>query len=206
MDKKYWSKFYGEEFLNEEIFLPSTFAQFCQNEVFGGQKEIIELGCGNGRDSFHFANHGHNVTAIDQCVNSELANYRKHKNLEYIKDDFVFCAFNNHINVFYSRFTIHSITQEDENILIPKIYRHLPPKGLFCIEARTIKDPKFGTGEYVAKNTYINDGHKRRFIDSNVFAKNVLDLGFKVQYFAEKDNLSVYKNDNPVLMRIILEK
>ena len=28
-------------------------------------KSILELGCGNGRDSFYFAKNGLNVTAID---------------------------------------------------------------------------------------------------------------------------------------------
>ena len=31
-------------------------------------------------------------------------------------------------------------------------------------------------------------------------------LNFKELYFIEKNNLSIYKNDNPVLMRAILEK
>jgi hypothetical protein len=38
------------------------------------------------------------------------------------------------------------------------------------------------------------------------FLNTVLSLGFKLLYFNEQDNLSIYKDDNPVLMRIILEK
>ena len=84
--------------------------------------------------------------------------------------------------------------------------KSLPPKGLFCIEVRTTRDAKFGVGECVAENTYTNDEHKRRFVDSNVFVRDVLGIGFKVRYFTEEDNLSIYKDDNPVLMRLVLEK
>ena len=54
-------------------------------------------------------------------------------------------------------------------------------------------------------NTFLTD-HKRRFIDSNVFVRKMLSLGFVLLYFTEKNNLSIYKDDNPVLMRIVLRK
>ena len=104
------------------------------------------------------------------------------------------------------RFTLHSITKDDEVILLPNVYNSLPSGGLFCIEARTTKDPLFGVGEFCGDNTYIADGHKRRFIDSQVFLDQASKLGFDVVYFVEEDNLSVYNNDNPVLIRVILKK
>ena len=109
------------------------------------------------------------------------------------------------IEVFYSRFTIHSISKSDELVLLPKIYSHnLDRKGLFCVEVRTINDPLYGIG-ICGENTFMTDNHKRRFIDTTVFRKQVLDLGFRELYFIEENNLSIYKNDNPVLMRIILQ-
>jgi hypothetical protein len=111
----------------------------------------------------------------------------------------------NSIDAFYSRFTIHSITKNDEQALLPSIYNTLSVGGLFCIEVRTTKDPLCGVGESCGDNTYITD-HKRRFIDSQVFLNEVLSLGFELLYFTEEDNLSIYKNDNPVLMRLILQK
>jgi len=34
----------------------------------------------------------------------------------------------------------------------------------------------------------------------------MLSLGFSLLFFTEEDDLSIYKDDNPVLMRIILKK
>ena len=61
-------------------------------------------------------------------------------------------------------------------------------------------------GSFFDDNIFVFQNHKRRFIDSNIFRKLVSDIGFKEIYFIEKNNLSIYKNDNPVLMRIILKK
>ena len=174
---------------------------------------IVELGSGNGRDAIFLAHHGHQVVAIDQStiaidieknfLHNDISQYLHPKALNFVKEDY---SRYEKIDVFYSRFTIHSITKADEVLLLPKVYNALSSNGLFCIEVRTIKDPLYGVGESCGENTFITDNHKRRFINSRVFRKQVLDLGFKELYFIEEDNLSFYKNNNPVLMRIILQK
>lgn len=166
---------------------------------------MIELGCGNGRDAVYFANHNHVVHAIDQCV-IEMSEIRT--NLHFLQDDFVNLEYDSfkEIDTFYSRFTLHSITQEEEEKLLFKVHDNLSVGGLFCIESRTTKDPKFGIGRCVEYNTYLHDNHRRRFVDSESFLQRVLKMGFKLRYFTEENNLSIHKGDNPVLMRVILEK
>ena len=88
---------------------------------------------------------------------------------------------------------------------MPKIYNSLAKGGLFCVEVRTTKDPLFGVGKDCGENTYLTD-HRRRFIESKIFLNQVLSLGFNLLFFTEEDNLSVRKDDNPVLLRIILSK
>jgi tellurite methyltransferase len=213
MDKKYWDYYYEQHGTDKGISLYSTFAEFCLNKFFiKNNMNIIELGSGNGRDAIYFAHHHHNVIAMDQStiaidiekksLNSDVSIYLHPKALDFVQGEY---SQYGHIDAFYSRFTIHAITKDDEDLLLPKIYKSLNNKGLFCIEARTIKDPLFGIGEYCGNNTYITD-HKRRFIDSHEFVRKVLSLGFELLYFTEEKNLSIYKDDNPVLMRIILRK
>lgn len=60
-DVEYWNKFYESR---PDIEQPSLFARSVIKMVQKG-KSILELGCGNGRDSFYFAKNGLNVTAID---------------------------------------------------------------------------------------------------------------------------------------------
>jgi tellurite methyltransferase len=207
MDKQYWNNFYKDHSLREDIFECSTFASFCCENFLKQSKTIVDLGCGNARDAQYFARK-HVVYGVDQSIDGQVINANKLPSLNLIKQDFVYDDYNfsKKVDVFYSRFTIHSITEEDQEVLLPKVYNSLDAGGLFCIEVRTTKDSKSGVGKHICDTTYFNDGHSRRFIDSQKFVNAVLSLGFKLLYFNEQDNLSIYKDDNPVLMRIILEK
>jgi len=213
MDKKYWDSYYQKHGQDKGISKCSSFAKFCLDGFFTERGlNIVELGSGNGRDAIYFAHHKLNTIAIDQSIaainiekeslRDEVAQYLQPKSLDFINEDY---SKYKSIDVFYSRFTIHAITKSDEEKLMPNIYSALNANGLFCIEVRTTKDSLFGVGEDCGNNTFITD-HKRRFIDSQVFLNQALELGFKLLYFVETDDLSVYKNDNPVLMRIILQK
>jgi SAM-dependent methyltransferase len=213
MDKKYWNEYYQKHGRDKGISKSSSFAKFCLDDFFAEKNlNIVELGSGNGRDAIFFAHHQHSVVAIDQSTTAidiekrkldiEIGQYLKPRALDFVKEDY---SQYGKIDVFYSRFTIHSITKNDENLLLPNVYKSLNDDGLFCIEVRTTADPLFGVGQSCGDNVYITD-HKRRFIDSDEFLKNVLSLGFKLIYFTEKDNLSIYNDDNPVLMRMVLRK
>lgn len=213
MDKNYWRKFYNQHGHDRDIIQQSSFASFCQNDFFNNkQLNIIELGSGNGRDAMFFLRYNHNIIALDQSTDileekkNKLAKNDKKKitikNVDFVTENYE--KYDN-VDVFYSRFTIHSINKEEEIVLVSKIYNNLKDGGLFCVEVRTTKDALFGTGEQLSDSEYYTD-HYRRFIDSNIFLRKMMDLNFKLRYFTEKDNLSIYKNDNPVLMRIVLEK
>jgi tellurite methyltransferase len=214
MDKKYWELFYLKHGKDKDISECSSFAQFCLDNFFIGKNfNIIELGSGNGRDAIYLASHEHSVVAIDQSttaidiekqgLNIEVAHLLSPRAADFVYEDYTQYK---KIDAFYSRFTIHSITKSDEEALLSNVYSALKDGGLFCIEVRTTKDPLCGVGQDCGDNTFMTDGHRRRFIDSVEFRNRVVGMGFKELYFIEKDNLSVYKNDNPVLMRIILKK
>ena len=173
----------------------------------------MEIGSGNGRDAIYFASFKNNVIALDQStaaidiemdgLSEELCQYLHPRALDFVKEEY--SGYEN-IDVFYSRFSIHSITKNDEVILLTKIYNALGSGGMFCIEVRSTNDPLYGIGERCDNDTYIYNSHKRRFINSQIFLNQCLTIGFKLLYFTEENNLSVYKDDNPVLMRIILKK
>ena len=213
MDKKYWENYYRQHGKDDEIISHSSFANFCLINFFQDKKNnIVEIGSGNGRDAIYFAHNQHKVIAIDQSIDALDVGRLNissdvNKNIISISDDFTKMnfIFDLPINVFYSRFTLHAISKEDEEVLLPKIYESLEINGLFCIEARTTNDPLFGVGEDCGDNTFLTD-HRRRFIESNIFLKKVLSFGFRLLFFTEENNLSIYGNDNPVLMRIVLQK
>lgn len=213
MDKRYWENYYKVHGQDYGISKHSSFAKFCADRFFFQQKlNIVELGSGNGRDAVYFAHNNHNVIALDQstvAIDAQRGHISDeiNSNLNPVAEDFVQSDFmyGRAIDVFYSRFTLHAIDQNDEDILLPKVYGSLKMGGLFCVEVRTTKDQLYGVGEYCGDNTYLTD-HRRRFVDSDKFLRKTLSLGFSLLYFNEENGLSVYKDDDPVLMRVILIK
>ena len=148
-DKKYWSEYYSN---NQKPTDASSFAVFVQEKLEKG-KTLIELGCGNGRDSVYFAGHGVNVIAVDQ-VDDEIdylnENYAG-DNLCFVCDDFTNLVETaddrikgNSFDYIYSRFTFHSINEGKEDRTLDWISEHLD--GLFFLEARSLKDPMFKKG------------------------------------------------------------
>ena len=63
MEKKYWDSFYLQDGAPDK---PSNFATFIANEYSKFCNLIMDVGCGNGRDSFYFASQGIKSIGIDQ--------------------------------------------------------------------------------------------------------------------------------------------
>ena len=85
-DKKYWKEYYSK---NSKPTNASTFAEFILPKL-DSNKNLIELGCGNARDSIYFAQNNLNVVAVDQ-VQEEidyLNENHKEDNILFVADDF----------------------------------------------------------------------------------------------------------------------
>lgn len=205
-DVAYWNHFYGS---NLDIEYPSLFAQSVVKTLVRN-RNLLELGCGNGRDSCYFARNGINVTAIDA---SEKAIEKLQKsncpgNICFICDDFV-CSpaiFAGQFDYCYSRFSLHAINSEQEDELIKNVYRVLKFHGQFFIEARCIHDEIYGLGDKIAENTYIYQGHFRRFIIKEELEKKLILSGFDVIYSEEKTGFAPFGQSNPPVIRVIAEK
>jgi 2-polyprenyl-3-methyl-5-hydroxy-6-metoxy-1,4-benzoquinol methylase len=81
----FWDSIYQTDnsFFDEE---PSNFALSCYNEYMKKKnhvKKILELGCGQGRDTLVFASKGIDVTALDfSCIAIKvLIKHAKERNL-----------------------------------------------------------------------------------------------------------------------------
>lgn len=202
--------------MKQHIAEPSSFAEFVSNNLINPwamqleDASLIELGCGNGRDAIFFANLGVSVTAVDQATNGiekKLVTSGKLGRLpiSIIEDDFVNGDYTkgSKFDIVYSRFTIHSISSNDEDILIDRLPEMLKNNGIICIEVRSDRDPLCGVGEYLGDGVYLTD-HHRRFISSKKLVAKLLKNNFSLLFFDERSGLSVYKDDDPVLIRLIM--
>lgn len=191
MNKEYWKEFYKNTDLSHGC---SDFALFClDNEYIVPKNHIVDLGCGNFRDSNYFSGYSCNVTAIDQVKAPDpMAS-----NITFFKANF--CEFDystiDVVDVFYSRFTLHAISEEDRKALYKTLEEHCRAGALLAIECRSTKD----------KTCFI-DNHDRTFIDSYELLADLDYHDFNLRYFNESDGLSVTREENPILIRAIFEK
>ena len=111
-------------------------------------------------------------------------------------------------DLIYSRFFIHAINEKAENNLL-KLIKKIKKKGtLIFLEFRNHKDRIFNVKKLKKHNEIIEfeKGHYRRIIDPIKFTeKFVKNLKCEIIYHKSSKNLSIVKNDNPHLTRIIFK-
>ena len=203
----YWNNYYG----NVKILKESSFAKFTMKFIGKNRKEkkIIDIGCGNGRDSFYFYKKKLSVLGVDisrkiiknnsiySTKKIKFKNFDIEKNTLTEKFDFI-----------YSRFFLHAISEVAENKLFRLINKIKKKKTLVFFEFRNKKDPIFKNIKLKKNNKLVEfeKGHFRRIIDDKKFLKKIkTKLNCKIKYNKSSKNLSIVKNDNPNLTRIILE-
>ena len=206
-DVAYWNSYYNE---NPPENNPSNFARSILVYLQHG-KYLVDLGCGNGRDTLFFSENGLNVLGVDR---SQVAIDALKKitvtleNVDFLCADFIDnpLIYNRTYDYFYSRFTIHSINESEQHILLSNVYNNLKYGGLFFIEVRGIHDDIYGKGEPAGRNAFIYDNHFRRFIVNDEIKDALVNIGFEIVYNEESRGFAKYGNEDPLIIRIIARK
>ena len=185
-DKEYWTEYYAK---NSKPTDASSFAEFILPKLTEN-KNLIELGCGNGRDSKH----------------------HKEENILFVCDDFTNLANtesedikNTNFDYVYSRFTFHSINERKEDRTLDWIESNLCKGGCFLLEARSMNDPMFKQGRALSETENFTN-HYRRYMDLAKIISKLESRNFEIVYKIEDNNLAVYKDDNPYVIRIVAKK
>jgi ubiquinone/menaquinone biosynthesis C-methylase UbiE len=202
--KSYWENYYAK---HRNPGPPSPFAQFATPFLSNGGK-LLEIGCGNGRDSSYFAELGLQVTSVDQCSDElDYLNdkYAESPNLKFTAGDMGELPTLGPLNYVYSRFSIHSVDRATEARVFNWAAANIVDGGLFMIEVRSINDQLCGQGEKVGEHEYRTD-HYRRFVVKSEIEQLAKDKGFRVLYSLESQGLAVYKDEDPAVIRLVLQK
>ncbi len=207
MDKAYWEKYYNLHNLTSQ---PSPFAVFVLENYLRKDSSLIEFGCGNGRDSVFFSHNDINVLAIDQCENevSLLSKQNSNPKLKFQQGDFTDLGDIGMFDVIYSRFTIHSVKEEEETRAIAWSQKHLNENGKLLIEVRGKKNELYKLGEAVTgeSDAYIYEGHYRRFVDMDALCQKITMTGLKILSAEEKSGFSPFKDTDYTFIRIVASK
>ena len=209
MDKNYWKNIYSKQSEDER---PSLFALYVTESIGVEGKSLIELGCGNGRDAICFANANANmVVAVDQCENIiELLQHRYQQvgNLDFQCRDFTCMEDDTPYDIIYSRFTLHSISQEQQHDVIQWAYRNLKDGGRLCIEVRGQKNEIFQVGEPVEgePDAFILNDHYRRFLHFETFCEELRSCHFQIDFAKEQKGFAPYNGQDETYIRVIASR
>ena len=191
-DKNYWENFYNNANLTQECSEFSKFVidYFNNNNNNNNNKiiNVLDCGCGNGRDSYKLSTK-YKVLGIDNngYIPSNI------ENVQFINDDFITKEKSN-FDLIYSRFTFHSITNEQQVIFLDSIKLNT----YLAIETRS--DISKNITEYYGKT------HFRNYTNKDYLEKLLIKKNFKIYYIKEDINMAIYKNENPVCIRVICKK
>jgi hypothetical protein len=212
LEKAYWDNFYANWIIN----VPSQYGAFVATEL-QDKNIIIEFGSGNGRDSLYFATLGHIVVAMDisneaiqKCNESMHAQGIEHA--EFIEGDICkledvkktvsiareYALKEDTSLVFYSRFVMHSLDDEQEKAFLKSLFNEMRPGEKIYFEFRSQEDAAL-------LKHYGN--HFRRYVDTNRFITDLTDVyGANIDYQIIGQGMAKYKEEDPFVARIIATK
>lgn len=203
----YWANFYARA----EFTDGSTFFEFV-DERSDIPRSILDIGCGDGRDSCGFGRSGRNVLGVDQS-RTAVEHARAHAKRVGLtgRVGFEVCdigdetAFANVLGeriaaadgavLFYLRFLLHAIPQETQEQVMAILAKMARPGDMFAAEFRTDKDQEMPK---------VHGNHFRRFQNAAEFGRRLSsEYGFSILHEEEGTGLSPYRGEDPVLYRVV---
>jgi|TARA_B100001093_G_scaffold222362_1_gene213172 ubiquinone/menaquinone biosynthesis C-methylase UbiE len=205
-NKIFWNKYYNSKDNNNK---PSNFALFINKKYITKNTYLVDVGTGDGRDTFYLRKKAKHIYSIDQSNIAIKKNRLKARRLgvknvtfKNLSSNHLKKITNKKINFIYARFFIHAINEVNEDIFLKSIKKNFESKTIISLEFRTIKDVLMKKGKKLSKYERLTD-HYRRFIDTKKFENKLKKLNYRVLYKKQGINLSKSPNDNPHLCRIV---
>ena len=181
-----WNKVYANDasFFGDD---PSNFGLECYEEFKKhGVKKILELGCGQGRDTLFFASNGIDVVAIDSSqvaidVLSKIITEKKLPIQAMAYNATEGIPFNNsYFDAVYSHMFFNMRFTDDQlKYLFVEVNRVLKNGALNLFSVRSDNDAMYRKGTEVEKNIYDINGFQIRFFTKSDLRNISLSNGFE---------------------------
>jgi hypothetical protein len=207
-EEVYWANFYA----HTEYTTGSTFFELV-NARPDMPNTVIDIGCGDGRDSYAFGLAGRTVLGVDRAEIGVAHATKKAESMGMAdRVRFAACDVSDAAALraalsdalaaspaepvlFYLRFFLHSIPEDVQEVLLGVIDECARPGDLFAAEFRTDKDEKIKK---------VHTKHYRRFQNGPEFGVTLSDKhGFDLLDEQQGTGLSPYKDEDPELYRVI---
>jgi len=200
---EFWQQYYSGEIKGDcEISeAPSPFAQWVCSRLRKGvssqeRVDVLEVGCGNGRDALLFAQRGFRVVATDKCPKAVEITSRKLPPGSAARVADAHSLPEMAVDYAFARFVLHTITEDAQTKLFQWVKKNV--RKAFYVETRSVKDPRCGRGTKVGENEYV-DTHYRRFLSHAQLECAVSQACMRIEHCTEESSAS--GQDGAVVLR-----
>lgn len=164
---------YWDNLWSKQSYLPAnSFAKRAYKIIKAKNcSTLLDLGCGDGRDSIYLYHKGMKVTALD--FSSVAINRLKTRNLgvNWILEDIRNLKFKEKsFDIVYSHLSLQYFDHETTDEIVRKIYKILRHNGLLFIKCKSTDDQLYGQGEKVEEDIFMKE-HLRHFFSKEYMAK-----------------------------------
>jgi len=159
--KKHWDKKWKR--VNEELPIHNFTKRSYKLAKEKNAKTLLDIGCGNGRDSIYFADKGLNVTAVDFSKEAIEQIKKKRNNINALVTDIAKYKTTKKFDIIFANLAIQFFDDKTTTKVFNNLYTILKPKGLFIIRCKSTTDAYYKKGEKIEDNFYIYNNQKRRF-------------------------------------------
>jgi len=147
-----------------------------------------------------------NVLGIDQCKDMVgRLNNKKISNATFQVGDFTKLDSKTEFDSVYSRFTLHSVDDEEATRTLKWAHTVLRQDSFLFVEVRGIHDELYGEGKAVGPDAWFTD-HYRRFIRFDAFVEELKEIGFEIDFSIETSGLAPYGDSDPQIIRVVAKK
>lgn len=201
----HWGDYYSKAKVPVQ---PSPFAREVADRLSPSSR-LLEVGCGNGRDSAFFRSQGHQVVALDaseaavklaSTAHADTGIDFRHGPLPAVAPQL-----QGGFDAIYSRFVLHAMPLREEEELLDSASSLLREGGRLYVECRSINDPMARLGEVISPTERIH-GHYRRFIVKDELLQRLSARGLSIESEVESNGLAVHGDDDPVVIRVVGRK
>ena len=206
----YWDAFYSSN-LPLELEEPSPFAKSVVHWL-PANTHVIDVGCGNGRDSIFFLNNGFGVTALDGSSSAIQKLCQSESRFEINQNSFILnfedlqetmenanCLSLKLSTVsfaIYARFFLHAISEFAQKSFFDWVAEILRPGEFIFLEYRSPQSSDF----------YAMGSHFRRLIEPKTVSDLLIALGFEIMESDSSKDFAPFKSETAMVSRTIARK
>jgi len=185
-----WNKKHGNGEHEKLRYDPSPLSVLAK-DYFPEKSELLELGCGVGRDAVVFQDAGHAVTATDSSEVVIVQNKDKFDEGGVIFDvldmQHELPYDSNRFDVVYANLSLHYYLDGKTKEIIEEISRVLKAGGIFAFACKSHDAQRTAGADVVESNVYVaKSGHVTHMFSID-YSKSLLKNDFTIEYIDEVD-------------------